>query len=201
MLKRTIESLALLMLVVSLSGCIGGGGKTSVKYYLVDPVAAGFMEDEADRQLAIEILDLHIPQYLQRFQLVTRDGDNRLKLSDSNQWAENLRKNLLRTLASNLATRLSTIDIGTPLNRSASLPDYRLQVHITRFERNSSGRVELKSRWQIANADDEDRGMHFAALEGGEVIADGDYDQVVADMQDLFAELCDRIADTVKALE
>ena len=200
MLKRTFRSLTLLALTLILTGCIGGGGKTSVKYYLVDPVAAGFMEEEAERQLAIEILDLHIPQYLQRFQLVTRDGDNRIKLSDSNQWAENLRKNLLRTLASNLATRLSTIDIGTPLNRSASEPDYRLHVHITRFERNASGRVELKGRWQVANADDEDLGMHFAALEGGEVISDGDYDQVVADMQELFAEFCDRIADSIKAL-
>lgn len=184
-----------------LSGCFGGGGSTRVNYYLVDPVPGTAIPQEDDWQLAIEILDLHIPQYLQRFQLVTRDGDNRIRLSQSSQWAENLRKNLLRTLAANLATRLSTIDIGTPLNRSASIPDYRLHVHVTRFERDADGQVQLTGRWQVADADEKDLGMYYARLSGEHNISANDYDQVVADMQSLFGDFCDRIAQSIRKLE
>ena len=99
-----------------LAGCIGGGGNR-VRYYLVNPVDVLAMETETSRPLAIEVIDVHLPQYLERFQIVTRDGDNRLRMSDTNQWGENLRKNLMRTLMMNLSGMLSTIDIGTPLNR------------------------------------------------------------------------------------
>ena len=168
MLNYRLKSIPLLALLLSmtvfLSACIGAGSSTKINYYLVDPVHVDNMEVDGSRQLAIEILDLHIPQYLQRFQLVSRDGDNRIHLSETNQWAENLRKNLLRTLAINLATRLSTLDIGTPLNRSSTAPDYRLHVHIGKFERDANGRVQLSARWQIADANEKDLGMHDANL-------------------------------------
>lgn len=197
----------LLLLCCSLlTGCLGSGAKNGVRYYLVDPVtvdAAGIHTDNqlADNQLAIELIDLNIPQYLQRFQIVTRNGENRLRFSENNQWGENLRKNLLRTLAINLASRLSTIDIGSPLNRSATLPDYRVQVHIARFELDSYGKVQLSARWQLTNADEEELGMYYASLQSDAQIKDGDYDQIVADMQELFAGLCDRISAGILALE
>ncbi|NKB36505.1 MAG: hypothetical protein GKR93_04945 [Gammaproteobacteria bacterium] len=183
------------------AACLGGGGATKVNYYLVDPETPANAEIATGRQLAIELIDLHIPQYLQRFQMVTRDGDNRLRFSDSNQWAENLRKNLLRTMAVNLATRLSTIDIGDPLNRSASPPDYRVHVHIGKFELDSKGLVQLSGRWQLSSADEEELGMHFAVLQSPDSIDTSDFDQVVADMQVLFGEFCDQIAASILALE
>ena len=67
------------------------------------------------------------------------------------QWGENLRKNLLRTMSRTLSQLLSTLDIGTPLNRSASLPDYRVQIHIEQFELESNDKVKLVARWQLSS--------------------------------------------------
>ena len=107
-----------LMLLILLAGCFGTGGKkVATKYYLIDPVESGVLNFTSDKPLAIEIIDVHIPQYLERFHIATRIGENRLKFSESNQWGENLRKNLMRTLSRNLSRLLSTQDIGTPLNR------------------------------------------------------------------------------------
>lgn len=184
-----------------LAGCLGGGTKATVRYYLVDPVPVAGIDTHSQRQLALEIIDFDIPQYLQRFQLVTRDGDNRLRLSDSNQWAENLRKNLLRTMAINLAARLSTIDVGTPLNRSASLPDYRIQVSIARFELDRAGMVQLAGRWQIIDANGPRSDMHEATLQSDASIKAGDYDRIVSDMQILFGKFCDRIAASIRMRE
>jgi len=190
-----------LLLCGLLTGCLGGGSKNIVHYYLVDPVAVDAAELDAGNQLAIELIDLNIPQYLQRFQIVTRNGENRMRFSESHQWGENLRKNLLRTLAINLTTRLSTIDIGSPINRSASLPDYRVHVHIGQFERTSNGKVQLSASWQLSDAEEESLGTHYASLHSDDQIKDGDYDQIVADMQELFAGLCDQISASILALE
>ena len=191
----------LILACLLMAGCLGGGGATKINYYLVDPETPVTAKIEENDPLAIELIDLHIPQYLQRFQLVTRDGDNRLRFSDTNQWAENLRKNLMRTLAVNLATRLSTIDIGDPLNRSATPPDYRVHVHIGQFELDRQRLVQLSGRWQLSSADEEELGMHFAQLESDSSISPGDFDRVVADMQVLFGQFCDRIAASILALE
>ena len=190
----------LILQCLFLGGCLGGGSGNVVRYYLVDPVTENAEPIDTSDQLAVEIIDLHLPQYLERFQMVTRTGENRLKFSESNQWGENLRKNLLRTLAVNLATRLSTIDIGTPLNRSATTPDYRVHVHMGQFERNSDGYVVLSGRWQITGPEEQELGMNAVTLEGSST-EEGDYDQIVAELQGLFAQFCDRIASTIQTLE
>jgi len=192
---------AVLLLCLLMTACLGGGAKNGMKYYLIDAVHADSPQIDTKDQLAIELIDLHLPRYLERFQIVTRNGDNRLRFSESNQWGGNLRKNLLRILAVNLATRLSTIDIGTPLNRSASEPDYRVQVHMGEFELDSEGKVQLSARWQLSSADEEDLGMYHTALESDARISEGDYDQIVADMQSLFAGLCDQISVSILELE
>lgn len=191
---------ALLLNCLLLTACLGGGSSNVVRYYLVDPVTESGAKIDTNDQLAVEIIDLHLPQYLQRFQMVTRTGENRLRFSDANQWGENLRKNLLRTLAINLATRLSTIDIGTPLNRSATIPDYRVHVHLGQFERNSDGRVVLSGRWQITGSEEQELGMNAISLEGNDT-GDGDYDEIVAEMQILFGEFCDQIAASILTME
>lgn len=194
------RTLIVVLVFCLLSGCLGGGGN-SVRYYLIDPVGTETPAEKPSRALAIEITDLHIPQYLERFQIVTRDGSNRLHLSENNQWGENLRKNLMRTMSQNLAGHLATIDIGTPLNRSASIPDYRIQVDITRFERGVDGVVRLDASWQISKGSDKVLGTYLSDLEGAAAVAENDYGSIVTAMQDLYAQLCTRIADSIIAQE
>lgn len=198
--RSLVYFLEICLLGCVLCGCLGGGGN-SVRYYLIDPVEIDADADQSPGKLAVEITDLHIPQYLERFQIVTRDGDNQLHLSENNQWGENLRKNLMRTLSQNLAGRLATIDIGTPLNRSASMPDYRIQVYITRFERGVDGVVRLAARWQISDGSEQVLGMHSSDLDSGSTVDENDYAGTVASMQDLYSQLCVKIADSVIAEE
>ena len=120
MLNKKCKLLLLLLLTVLLSGCMGGGATTPVRYYLIDPIDYSNNSVKSVRELKIAIIDLHIPQYLERFHIAKRTNVSQLEFSENNQWGESLRKNLLRTLARNLSSLLSTADIGTPLNRSLS---------------------------------------------------------------------------------
>ena len=195
---RMIYYACAVCLAAMLTGCMGGGSN-AVRYYLIDPTPIAGSGDSPTRNLSIEITDLHIPQYLERFQIVTRDGDNRLHLSENNQWGENLRKNLMRTLSQNLAGRLGTINIGTPLNPSASPPDYRIQVYINRFERDIDGIVKLGARWQVTSGSEQVLGTYSSDLDSGTSIEEGNYGAIVAAMQDLYAQLSAKIADTIVA--
>jgi uncharacterized lipoprotein YmbA len=194
--------IVLLFVVSLLSACLGGGATTPIRYYLIDPVEYSGDSIKAVRPLSIEILDLHIPQYLERFHIASRSSESRLEFSDDNQWGENLRKNLLRSMARNLSRLLSTIDIGTPLNRSSSLPDYRVQIHIEQFEQDIDNKVKLIARWQLTNSSQsESLGVFSAELQSEQVIEKGNYDQMISAMRQLYGELSERIAETIIAQE
>jgi uncharacterized lipoprotein YmbA len=188
--------LPLLLTLITINGC--ASSSNPIHYYLVDPVDYTNVPRTTDEALVIEILDVHIPQYLERFHIAVREDNKRLHFSPSNQWGENLRKNLLRTLARNLAVLLATNDVATPLNRSMSRPDYRLQVHIEQFERDHDGRVKLLARWQLSATDTSaSMAMHRAELIHPGIIAGDDYDQIVASMQSLFGQFSDMVASSV----
>jgi len=192
----------LLISACLMSGCLGGGATTPIRYYLLDPTDYSNAELMAVRPLSIEIIDLHIPQYLERFNIATRSSESRLEFSENNQWGENLRKNLLRSMARNLSKLLSTIDIGTPLNRTSSLPDYRVQIHIEQFEQDIDKKIKLVARWQLSDGSQSGSlGVFSAELQSQQTIEEENYDQMVSMMRQLFGELSERIAETIISQE
>ena len=202
MLSHRYKSVALIFLAILLSSCSGVSGSAPIRYYLIDPAEYPSASLKSVRPLSIEITSLHIPQYLERFHIATRSSKSQLEFSESNQWGENLRKNLLRTMARNLSTLLSTMDIGTPLNRSASLPDYRVQIHIEQFELESNDKVKLVARWQLSSRNKpKPMGVFSAKLQGEKTIKKGDYEQMVSVMRQLYGDLCEHIAKTIVTQE
>jgi len=184
---------------IFLPGCSSGGG-SSIRYYLVNPVEFSPVRNGPEKKLAIEIINLHVPQYLERLHIAVRTGENSLQFSEFNQWGETLRKNLMQTMARNLSELLSTADISTPQNRSSSLPDFRLEIHIDRFEQDSDGIVRLAARWQLIDAaKSAPLGTHSADLTSQYRIPERDYDQMVSAMRDLYAQLSRMIADNIVA--
>ncbi len=194
-MKRTkpCRMIVVLLMAAGLSACLGGGGNPAIKYYLLDPVPAEQLWT-SDQTLRIEIIDLQIPQYLERFHIASREGENQLVFSEYHQWGENLRKNLLRTLARNLSELLSTADIATPLNRTSSSPDLRLQVHIEAFEQARDGSVRLAARWQLSSLDGSAaEAVQSLDLQGTAYIAAQDYPAMVSEMRQLYGRLCHQI--------
>jgi len=186
-----------------LSSCGGViGSSSTTRYYLIDPVEYPNAPLKAVRPLSIEIISLHVPQYLERFHIATRISKSQLAFSESNQWGENLRKNLLRTMARNLSALLSTMDIGTPLNRSASTPDYRVQIHIEQFEQESNKKVKLVARWQLSGGpQSKPLGVFSAELQDQKTLTEKDYESMVTVMRELYGKLSKRIAKTIIAQE
>jgi len=195
--RLTTIKVVLTVALTALMGCNSGGG-TPVRYYLIDPVDQVALPGTSG--LRVQILGLHIPQYLERFQIAMRTGRNQLSFSDNHQWGENLRKNLLRTLSRNISKLLDTADVGTPINRSASIPEFRVQVFIEQFDQNNENRVILRGRYQISE------GSGGAVLETrsfdyiGQSV-DGGFSDMVSSMQALFNDLCVDLAESLRKLD
>jgi uncharacterized lipoprotein YmbA len=179
-----------------LSAC--SGGSSSIRYYLIDPMVNATSAGDTNETLTIEIMDLHIPQYLERFNIVTRGSENQLFFSEFHQWGDNFRKNLLRTMAQNISTALGTNDVGTPINRTLSVADYRVQVHIEQFERNYDGYVKLVARWQVSTANRaEEIITHKVELISPGINASEEYENIVYAMKELFGQLSKKIAESI----
>ena len=105
----------------------------------------------------------------------------------------------MRTMSRNLSRLLSTQDIGTPLKRSSSTPDYRVQIYIEQFERDIDLKVKLSARWQISgNESSEPLGIYSQEM-ASIPTEKGDYDQMVSFMRQLYGELSSKIAESIIA--
>ena len=183
-----------LLVGLLLTSCSGGTG-VAISYYLIDAREQTPLTEP--NQLAVQIVDLHVPQYLERYQIAARSDNSRLVFSDLHQWGENLRKNLLRSLGVNLARLLNTVDISTPVMRASSRPDYRVRLYIAAFERGADGRVQLQARWQVDGGRD---AMHTEGVTLASSVV-SDFPETVIAMADLYSELSQQIAASILKLE
>lgn len=96
---------------------------------------------------------VHIPDYLDRPQIVTRVGDNELNVSEFQRWAGPLESEVTRVLLDDISgllheDRFSVVRWAPPLDhqRPASC---RVEVFVESFEGALGDSVILKSRWIV----------------------------------------------------
>jgi len=102
----------------------------------------------------ILVAQAQVPDYLDRPQLVERNGENGLKLIEGDQWAERLSMNVARVVAQNLSAMVPA-DATIPIAARGSLT-YKCQVVISlnSFDLNSTGgEALLIGRWSITDAE------------------------------------------------
>ena len=179
-----------------LSGCSSG---PATRFYTLAPVAATDAAPQAARPVTLVITDLRLPPYLDRPQIVTRGSDNRLRISEHQQWGGNLRDEMTRLLAENLGRQLPGDRVLAAPTHMALQPDYRIEVDVQRFEREADGSVRLAARWWLTRGPD---GILLASPEAsftGTSVGEDAYEALVASMSSVFGELAQAIAHSIRA--
>jgi len=199
---RSLPALfAICVALLSLTGCIGGSSP-AIKFYVLNPVNAQSQDDSEASPLHIEITAVRLPQYLERPQIVTRTGDNRLLLSEFNQWGGNLRKNMTRTLAVNLSRQLDTPNIAIAPYRGATQPDFRVEIEIIKFEKDSDNKVRLSAHWRLTDGKSgKIAAIQITDLESDHLPTAGTYGDTVTTMAAMYGRLGKIIADTIIQLK
>jgi uncharacterized lipoprotein YmbA len=99
-------------------------------------------------ELTVGVGPVALPPYLDRPQLVTRAGGNRMVLADFDSWVEPLQGMFARVLGENLAL-LGTDDVlMLPQRRDFAL-DRQVEVEVTRFDVDDAGNAVLDARWWV----------------------------------------------------
>lgn len=149
-----IVTLATLAAGLALASC---ADSQPTRFYTLAPLqdAPDAAMPATPPELTVGVGPVTLPPYLDRPQLVTRAGTNRVVLADFDSWAEPLDGLFARVLAENLVLRLGTDDVLLlPQRRSMPL-DYRVEVDVTRFDVDTSGDAVLDARWWLFGRDGE----------------------------------------------
>ena len=146
--RRRLALLAVLAAGLTLAGC---AETPPTRFYTLSPLedAPGGTPPANLPELTVGVGPVTLPPYLDRPQLVTRAGGNRMVLADFDSWVEPLQGMFTRVLGENLALLLGTDDVLLlPQNRDFAL-DRQVEVDVTRFDVDNVGNAVLDAKWWV----------------------------------------------------
>ncbi|MBF0138137.1 MAG: membrane integrity-associated transporter subunit PqiC [Magnetococcales bacterium] len=188
-----------LCLSFMLVACTSTGSRDNsalLRHFLLTPTATDqpSIRPALPADFSLEILQVSIPTYLNRSQIVTRPGPNELFLSEIHQWGDTLADNMTRTLATNLAHLLGH-DRVFPQSPRLLLPTtYRLATEVYRFEQDADGRVVLDLLWRLFVSHETVPVVERRAHWSSDPLPGTDYPTLVAAMSRLLGDFSTRAA-------
>ena len=152
---QSLKFLALFPFVLVLAACIGLSSRPDPsRFFVLAPISeldsakcgAG---QKGLRNLFVGLGPIQFPSYLDRQQITTRTGPNRLEVSENDRWAEPLAENFARVLSENLSALLKTARVASyPWNQAERL-NYEVRIEILQFETNGHQEARLTARWVV----------------------------------------------------
>jgi uncharacterized protein len=197
MIRPQTRRLARVVLVAGLAvaGCADG---QPTRFYTLAalPDAPAEAMPALASDLSVGVGPVTLPPYLDRPQLVTRAGSNRMVLADFDSWAEPLQGLFARVLAENLTLLLGTDDVLLLPQRRAIRLDYQIEVDVTRFDVDTSGNAILDARWWVLGRDGEKllRSGRSTITEPTQV---GDYTAAAAGLSRALGAMSTEIAEAI----
>jgi len=183
-------------------GC--AGRSQSARFYILNPLAAPETKSESITEpagdLAVGILPVSLPKYLRKPQIVTRTGDNELRLAEYDRWAGKLEEDIARVVAENLSQLLGTDKVYTSTFMGTVPPDYSISIDIIRFDGRLGGDLEFQVRWAVF--DDRDKAVY--GMEATKIIkpaAGGSYADMVAAQSSVLYDFSLELAAAIKKLQ
>jgi len=144
----TARSITLSVLVsLLLFAC---GSSPPVRFFSLSSMESVYRQDPGDA-VVLGLGPLHIPDYLNRSQIVTRGAGVEMQIDEFNRWAEPLGQSLHRVVSTDVDNLLDgVVVIPYPYEATVrTLVDYRLLGDIIRFDADQSGRIVLDTQWAI----------------------------------------------------
>ncbi|MEX2206303.1 MAG: PqiC family protein [Myxococcota bacterium] len=185
------------LLALVLGACLGGGPKPS--FYALSSASAATSAPLASKpELGLAVGPIEFPRYLDRSELVTRDGANQLVVADAHRWGGSLRNEILRVVSDDLGRLLGTSRVVMYPTEPRFKADYRVLLDIREFERSAGGDVVLRVRWTLASAN----GAAVIVEESriAQSVASSSWNDVVAAESAALATLTRQVAERIAAL-
>ena len=154
-MKRSVLAIALGLIAGAIAACNPLAPQPDrTQYFVLSPAAEGGASAGSTARLALGVGPIKFPGYLKRPGVVTRDGSDRLLVSDEKRWGEPLDRNFESVLCQNLSQILGTEKIINYPWYSDTHIDYQIEVRVERFEASQDGRSDMTAIWTIRDGSD-----------------------------------------------
>jgi hypothetical protein len=136
--------------------CVGlylmGCSSPTTRFYVLSALPAQATAT-VNQDIAVGVGPVVLPDYLDRPQIVTRNGQNELNLAEFDHWGASLKDNITDVIAENLAVLLPSQKVSVYPWKRASSVKYQVSIKIIRFNRIDNGDVVLQTRWTVLTND------------------------------------------------
>jgi uncharacterized lipoprotein YmbA len=174
----------------------GCGTSPPARLYTLAPIsqpATGTTGRQGAEPVSVTVAPVELPDYLDRSQIVTREGANALKLAEFHRWGGSLGDNITAVLVENLSGLLASDRVFASPGLGPEAPDFRVGVRILRLDSVPGGRVELKTQWVVTTgAEREEVATGLSTFT--EPVADENYEALVAAVSRTVGQLSRAIA-------
>lgn len=188
---------ALIALSASLlSACVTGTTPTQT-FYTLSSASAVDAPSPVRSTTALAVGPVDFPDYLDRPQIITRAGGQRLTMDEFHRWAGSLQEDTTRVLVQNLSEQLQTDQVFIYPNRLAIRPTHRVALNVRQFDGELNGEVVLDVAWSLLE------GHSNRILDNGQRryrvnVSRADYDAYVSALSAALTALSRDIANAVK---
>jgi uncharacterized lipoprotein YmbA len=183
------KMLASLLAAAVLAGC---ASSPPARFYRLSPQAQESTQ-KAPNQVSVSIAPVIVPDYLDRPQIVTLDGQNTLKYAEFDRWAGSLPDDICLVVAENLSQLLGSERVYAYPRISSGKTDYTVSLRIVRLDCYPAREAVLKAQWTVSSGQEiKDLVTHTAAYR--EPLNDVRYDTLAAAVSRMIALLSGDIA-------
>jgi hypothetical protein len=193
--------LMVLFIAVLFAGCRSSA--PPVEFYTLSPTDETTEKANiagADQTISIGVGPVEIPNILDRPQIVTRIGPNKLKIDEFHRWAGRLEEDFARVLAQNISVLLATDQVAVYPWATGFKPHYRIALDIRYFEGQLGENVVLDVVWRVSGQESgKIQAVKTSVIK--EPLSAADYEALVAAKSQAIAQLSREIAQEIRKLQ
>ena len=190
------------LLAIFLIMATGCASTAPTRFYSLSSLVASDSTKETtpvEQDIAIGVGPVEIPDYLDRPHIITRTGQNEIKIADFDKWAGSLKTEISRVIAEDLSILLSTGRAYVYPWKKYVPVNYQIVVNVSRFEGSLGGDVVLKAHWIIMGGESK-KVILMDTSSFSEKTDGNDYGSLVAAKSRMFTNLSREIATALTRL-
>ncbi len=199
-LLYTYKIIALCFILPGLSACVSSSRLDESRYYSLTPLSQIYSGERLNPQLNLGIGPVEISSILNRPQLVYRENNNEIKISEHNQWAGSLREEIQKTLIER-AMNISGSDriMHYPWPRD-HWPEYETHIRIDRLDGMLGEKVVLVAHWDLFT-DKGKKNLNSRTSRYMIALTNNDFLTYVVAQQTALSNLADEIVNEIISLQ
>jgi len=196
-----MRHVSIVSLLVLLTAC---GSSPKTDFYLLSAEQGSKVQGtNANSGPAIGVWRLRLPGYLERSEIVTRDGEYEIRLADFAWWAGNLDENMTQLVANQLSQSLQSNQVVVSPWPSYWKVEYQTIVRVERFDGALGGEAVLRGVWSLLDADGQKElrreAFEFKESAAGESTPTASsYEALVAALSRLTVQLAEQVAKGIR---